>query len=57
MRLQKSTQFITALHGLATDVLHGDPKGATYEEIFEAVENRFWTSRLSQSAENENTVR
>jgi hypothetical protein len=34
-RLEISTYFITPLQGRATDVLHGVPKGATYEEALE----------------------
>jgi hypothetical protein len=33
--------LITALEGRATDVLHGIPKGATYEEILQALEDSF----------------
>jgi hypothetical protein len=35
----KSTYLITALEDRATDVLHGISKGATYEEILQALEN------------------
>jgi hypothetical protein len=41
MRQEKSTYLITALQGRATDVLHGVQKGATCEETFEAMEDRF----------------
>jgi hypothetical protein len=40
-RLKKSTYLITALQGRATNVLHGVPKAATYEETHEALEDRF----------------
>jgi hypothetical protein len=39
--LEKYTYLITALHGWATDVLHRAPKGETYEETLEALEDRF----------------
>jgi hypothetical protein len=35
--LEKSTYLITPLKGCATDMLHEVPKGATYEEITEAL--------------------
>jgi hypothetical protein len=41
MRLEKSTYLITALQGRATYVLHRVPKGATYEENLEALEDSF----------------
>jgi hypothetical protein len=34
-RQEKSTYFITALQGRPTDVLHGVPKAANYEETLE----------------------
>jgi hypothetical protein len=40
-RQEKSTYIITALQGRATDVIHGVPKGATYEETLEALEDHF----------------
>jgi hypothetical protein len=36
-----------ALQGRATDVLHGVPKGATYEEALEALEDRFGDQHLA----------
>jgi hypothetical protein len=39
--LEKSTYLITAWQSWATDVLHGVPKGATYDETLEALEDRF----------------
>jgi hypothetical protein len=41
MPKEKSTYLITALEDRATDVLHGISKGATYEEIFQALEDCF----------------
>jgi hypothetical protein len=38
---EKSMYFITALQGRATDALHRIPKGATYEETLQALEDRF----------------
>jgi hypothetical protein len=38
---EKSTCLITALEGRATDMLHGISKGATYEEILQALEDCF----------------
>jgi hypothetical protein len=38
---EKSTYLITALKGRAADVLLGIPKNATYEEILQALEDRF----------------
>jgi hypothetical protein len=38
---EKSTYLITALEGRATDALHGISKGATYEEILQALEDCF----------------
>jgi hypothetical protein len=40
-RQEKSTYLITSLQGQATDVLHGIPKSATYEETPQALEERF----------------
>jgi hypothetical protein len=37
-RLEIFTDLITALQDRANDVLHGVPKGATYEETLEALE-------------------
>jgi hypothetical protein len=55
-RLEKSTHFITTFQGQATNVLHGVPKGVTYEETIDAQEDRFgdWhlATSLSQSAKN-----
>jgi hypothetical protein len=43
----KSTYLITALQGRATDVLHGVPKCAIYEETLEALEDRFGDQHLA----------
>jgi hypothetical protein len=40
-RQEKSTYLITSLQSWATDVLHGIPKSATYEETLQALEERF----------------
>jgi hypothetical protein len=42
--LEKFVYLITSLQGRATDMLHGVPKGASYEETIEAWEDRFGTS-------------
>jgi hypothetical protein len=47
MSLEKSTQLINALQGLATDVLYGVPKEATYEEAIEALEGCFGDQNLA----------
>jgi type VI protein secretion system component Hcp len=44
---EKSTYLITALQGRDTDVLHGVPKGATYEGTFKALEDRFGDQHLT----------
>jgi hypothetical protein len=41
MPQEKSTYLITALQVWATDLLHGAPKGAIYEETLEALEDYF----------------
>jgi hypothetical protein len=46
LRLEKSTYLIIVLQGCANNVLHGVPKGATYEEIPKALEDRFWDRHL-----------
>jgi hypothetical protein len=38
---EKSTYLITTLNVLAGHILHGVPTEATYEEIIEALENRY----------------
>jgi hypothetical protein len=38
---EKSIYLITVSQGRATDVLHGVPKGTTYDETLEAVEDGF----------------
>jgi hypothetical protein len=43
----KSTYLITALQGRATDVLHGVPKGATYEKTLEAQADLFRDQHLA----------
>jgi hypothetical protein len=45
--------LITALQGWATDVLHGLPKGATYEETLEALEDRFGDQHLAPAYRNQ----
>jgi hypothetical protein len=40
-RQLNSTYLITALQGRDTDVFHEVPKGATYEETLETLEDRF----------------
>jgi hypothetical protein len=40
-RQEKSTYFITAMQCRATDVLHGIPRCATYEDTLQALEDRF----------------
>jgi hypothetical protein len=45
-RLEKFTHFITALQGRATELLHGVPKGANYEETLDAPEDASETSTL-----------
>jgi hypothetical protein len=47
MCLDKSTHLDTALRGRATNMLHGVPKGTTYEEIFEALEDSFGDQHLA----------
>jgi hypothetical protein len=41
------TYLIAALQGRACDVLHGVPRGATYEETIEALEDRFGDQHLA----------
>jgi hypothetical protein len=41
---EKATYLIAALQGQACDVLHGVPRGATYKEAIEALEDRFGDS-------------
>jgi hypothetical protein len=45
--LEISTYLIAALQGRATDVLHGVPKGATCEEAFEILDDRFADQHLA----------
>jgi hypothetical protein len=47
MRQEKSTYLIAALQCRATDVLHGVPKGATYNETLESLEDRFGDQHLA----------
>jgi hypothetical protein len=42
---EKAMYLITALQGRACDVLHGVPRGATYEEAIEALEEHSVSSR------------
>jgi hypothetical protein len=44
---EKATYLIAALQGRACDVLHGVPRGATYEEAIEALEDRFGDQHLA----------
>jgi hypothetical protein len=50
---KKSTYLITAFDGRATDVLHEVPKGANYEEILEALEDRFVDQHLAAACRNQ----
>jgi hypothetical protein len=43
---EKSTYLITTMQVQATKVLHGIPKGATYEETLEALQDCFWDQHL-----------
>jgi hypothetical protein len=55
---EKSTYLITDLEGRATNVLHGISKGATYEEILQALEDfrrGTFCRSVSQSVETEDT--
>jgi hypothetical protein len=45
--LEKSTYLITTLQGQATDMLHRVPKGVTYEETLETLEDRFRDQHLA----------
>jgi hypothetical protein len=47
MPREKVTYLIAALQGRACDVLHGAPRGAMYEETFEALEDRFGDQHLA----------
>jgi hypothetical protein len=47
MPQEKATYLIAALQGRACDVLHGVPRGATYEETIEALEDRFGDQHLA----------
>jgi hypothetical protein len=46
-RQDKATFLITALRGRVADVLYGIPKGSTYEEILETLEDRFGDRHLA----------
>jgi hypothetical protein len=47
MPREKVTYLIAALQGRACDVLHGVPRGATYEETIEALEDGFEDQHLA----------
>jgi hypothetical protein len=47
MPQEKATYLIAALEGRACDVLHWVPRGATYEETIEALEDRFGDQDLA----------
>jgi hypothetical protein len=53
MRQKKSIYLITALQGRDTSVLHGVPKGATYEETPGALEDRFGDQHLATAYRSE----
>jgi hypothetical protein len=42
----KATHLLTTLQGWASDVLHGDPSGATYKETIWSLEDRFGNQHL-----------
>jgi hypothetical protein len=44
---EKATYLIAALQGRACDVLHGVPRGSTYDETIEALEDRFGGQHLA----------
>jgi hypothetical protein len=46
-RQKISTYLFTVMQGRTTDVLHGVTKRATYEETFEALEDRFGDQNLA----------
>jgi hypothetical protein len=52
-RLEKCTYLITAMQGRATDVLNGVPRGATYEDTLEALEDRFGDQHLATVYRNQ----
>jgi hypothetical protein len=54
---EKSTYLITALEGRATDMLHGIPKGATYEEILQALEDCFGDEHFAAAYRSQLKVR
>jgi hypothetical protein len=47
MRQEKYNYLITVLQGRAINALHGVPKGATYEETPETLEDRFGEQHLA----------
>jgi hypothetical protein len=57
MSHEKSTYLITALQGWATDVLHGIPKGASYEETLQAMEDRFGDQHFAAACRSQLEVR
>jgi hypothetical protein len=54
---ENSTYLITALEGRATDALHGIPKGATYEEILQALEACFGEEPIASAYRSQLKVR
>jgi hypothetical protein len=46
---ENSTYLITVLQGRDTGVLHEVPKGATYEETLETLEDRFGDQHLESA--------
>jgi hypothetical protein len=54
---EKSTYLSTALQGRATDVLHGIPKSATYEETLQALDYRFGEEHFAAEYRNQFKVR
>jgi hypothetical protein len=43
----KAMHVLTTLQGWASDVMYGDPKGATYEESIGATEDQFGYQHLA----------
>jgi hypothetical protein len=56
-RQERSTYLIAALHGRATDVLHEDPKGETFDETLEALEDRFGDQHLAAAYRSQLKIR
>jgi hypothetical protein len=49
----KDMQLLTAPQGWAADVLHGDPKEATYEETIRATVDQFGDQHLAVEYRNQ----